>query len=225
MSLLTRPRGPDDGTWHALPDRVASQLAGIADTLPTRQGLARSVALISPGRGSGTSTCTVNLARALAAQHGAVLLVDANSRSPSLHTLLQVGAGPGVAEVMRGEVPLTTAIQTTSIPRVSVVVAGRPTDESAPSSGTAAEFRTRVLDPAAGFEFVLVDCPAVNEFEDAAGTAAQCDGVILVLHAGRTLRQEAQAAKRLLVRANAHVLGLFLNRRKFYVPQFIYDWL
>ena len=100
--------------------------------------------------------------------------------------------------------------------------------QSAAENGQAAPpatLRERVLSQAGALDFVLVDCAAVNVYEEAAPTAAQCDAAIIVLHAGRTTRQEAQAAKRLLARSNCRMLGLFLNRRKFYIPRFIYDRL
>ena len=61
--------------------------------------------------------------------------------------------------------------------------------------------RTQVLSRTDGYEFVLVDCPPVNVYEDAAMVGGLCDGVILVTEGGRTRRHAALAAKRRLEQA------------------------
>jgi protein-tyrosine kinase len=222
LLLSARQRLTSEGTWRPLPAPVVSQLASLAETLPrTRSGL-RSLALVSPARGEGTTTCTINLARALAEGGSQVLVVDANRHHPSLHEMLGLAQSPGLSEVVRGDVGCSTAVQAASLARVSVLAAGAHGGSPARAAGT---LRDRVLETAAGVDFVLVDCPPVNVYEDAAAIAAQCDAVVLVLQAGRTTRQEAHAAKRLLERGNCQLLGLFLNRRKFYIPRFIYDRL
>jgi protein-tyrosine kinase len=213
------------GRWKSLPAQVVSQLGALAETLPKPVAGPRSLALVSPGRREGTSTCTLNLGRALAERGKQVLVVDANAQNPALHDMTAVAGLPGLAEVLRGDVACAAAIQPTSLPNLSVMSAGRVAVEGIALPAVSGSLRERVLDQASSHEFVLVDCAAVNVFEDAARTAAQCDGVIIVLQAGRTMRQEAHAAKRILSRANCNLLGLFLNRRKFYIPQFIYDRL
>jgi Mrp family chromosome partitioning ATPase len=85
--------------------------------------------------------------------------------------------------------------------------------------------REKILNSACEYDFVLVDCPAVNVYEGSASIAALCEGVIMVVQGGRTLRQAAKAAKQLLQRANCNLLGVFINRRKYYIPQFLYDRL
>ena len=224
MGLLfsARQRLGSEGMWRPLPAPLVSQLASLAETFPRPRSGPRSLALVSPGRGEGTTTCAINLARALAERGSGVLIVDANMHHPSLHDLLGVTQRPGLRDVLHGDMDVNAAIQPASLPHVSVLAVGIQAD--APDR-TARTLRDGVLDAVAGVDFVLVDCPPVNVYEDSAGTAAQCDAVVMVLEAGRTTRQEAQAAKRLLARGNCQLLGLFLNRRKFYIPRFIYDRL
>jgi Mrp family chromosome partitioning ATPase len=75
------------------------------------------------------------------------------------------------------------------------------------------------------FDMVLVDCPAINAHGDAASIASACQGVVLVIEGGQTRREAAQASKAMLTRANCSILGAFMNRRKFYIPRFLYDRL
>jgi Mrp family chromosome partitioning ATPase len=123
--------------WRPLPAGVVSQLGGIAEALPRRISGARSLALLSPSRGEGTSTCVINLARALADRGLNVLVIDANVQNPALHSMLGANQAPGLAEVLAGEVACASATQVTSLPHVMLMSTGKNADH-APSIGTAA---------------------------------------------------------------------------------------
>ena len=51
------------------------------------------------------------------------------------------------------------------------------------------------------------------------------DGVILVVESGRTRRPTAIKAKKELEQAGAKIIGVILNRRKYYIPEWIYKRL
>jgi Mrp family chromosome partitioning ATPase len=96
------------------------------------------------------------------------------------------------------------------------------------SAGTAA---TALLDAdswrllKSSFDFVLVEMPALSESPLALTSARYFDGIILVIEAGRTRWPIVQNAQEQLQRSGATVLGAFLNKRKFYIPKFLYNWL
>jgi Mrp family chromosome partitioning ATPase len=48
------------------------------------------------------------------------------------------------------------------------------------------------------------------------------DGVILVITYDKTRRQVAVRAKKDLEDAGANILGVVINRRKYYIPDWIY---
>ena len=72
------------------------------------------------------------------------------------------------------------------------------------------------------FEWVVIDGPSVVESPDAASLAAQVDGVIMVLHAGRAKRPVVTRAVDMLRKSGGRVLGTVLNRRVHEIPGFIY---
>jgi Mrp family chromosome partitioning ATPase len=57
---------------------------------------------------------------------------------------------------------------------------------------------------------VLIDAPPVLAVTDAALWASRVDGVVLLLNAGSTRREEAQRAKAVLEKVNARILGAVL---------------
>ena len=207
----------------ALPPSVASQLGNLAQSLAVHPATPRTLALVSAGRGEGTSTLTLNLGRYLASRNARVLVVDANPHHPLLHALAGVDQGDGLSDVVQGRLEMDAAIKPTAVPDLFVMTCGDVDESLVPLLPTA--IRDRLLKRSAAYDYVLLDCPAVNVYEDAASIASICDGVILVVEGGRTLRQAARTAKVLLTRANCNLLGVFMNKRKLYIPQFLYDRL
>jgi non-specific protein-tyrosine kinase len=64
-------------------------------------------------------------------------------------------------------------------------------------------------------DYVLVDAPPVLAVTDAALWASQVDGVVLLVNAGATKRDEAQRAKTVLEGVQAKLLGaVLLNAEK-----------
>jgi capsular exopolysaccharide synthesis family protein len=223
MNPLTRfvgqpSRYVEDGE---LSPTLASQLGNLAQSLAIDPARPRVIAVISTGRREGATSCTVSLGRHLARRHAKTLMVDANAHHPGLHGLCDVELDDGVSEVLAGERTFEESIKATAIPRLFVLTAGRVIHGETPLNSTL--LRERVLAATRDFTFVLVDCPAVNAYESSSHLASVCDGTILVVEGGRTLRQSARAALQILKRANCNMLGVFINKRRYYIPRFIYE--
>jgi capsular exopolysaccharide synthesis family protein len=60
-------------------------------------------------------------------------------------------------------------------------------------------------------DFVLFDAPPVIAVTDAALLASLLDGVLLVVSAGQTRREDAQQAKALLHKLNVRIVGTVLT--------------
>jgi len=209
-----------------VPSNAVNHLASLAQTLDLHPAKPRTVAFVASGRGEGTTTCVANVGRYLAQHHAKVLMVDANTRWPALHTIARVNRTRGLLDVVGADADVRTVVQSTSVPTLFVLSSGG--DAQGACAGPLllpSVLRERLFSRTSEYDFVLIDCPAIHECEDTAVTAAACDAVILIVEGGRTLREEAQAAKALLTRAHARILGVFMNKRKFYVPKFLYDRL
>jgi len=72
---------------------------------------------------------------------------------------------------------------------------------------------------------VLIDTPGMNVSNDAAGLAAGCDGVVLVLKANASRREPSRKLVDDLRTAKVQVLGAVLNQRTFPIPESIYKKL
>ena len=61
------------------------------------------------------------------------------------------------------------------------------------------------------FTHVVVDSPPISSFTDGVLIASLVDGVILVVHSGKSSRQVVKRARQLLTDVRARVLGVVLN--------------
>src|SRR5262249_33303193 len=75
------------------------------------------------------------------------------------------------------------------------------------------------------FDFVILDCPSLKSSWEATFVGPVADGVILVVNAGSTRRDQIERARRILEQSKSKVLGFVLNRRKYPVPKLLYDRL
>ncbi len=71
------------------------------------------------------------------------------------------------------------------------------------------------------YQYVLIDCPSLRETQDAIRLAPLVDGVVLVVEANRTQKEQLSYAERTVESAKGKILGLVLNKRSYVVP----DWL
>lgn len=152
-----------------------------------------------------------------------IVLVDANLHQPSLHSALGLPAGPGLAEVVRGDCSLDDAIRATPLPNLGLVRAG--TDLSQPlgllrSQKLRAMFKD--LSESGKVDHIIVDTAAANLFPEAQILAGLADGVVIVTHAGQTRRESVAEAKKRIEQNQGRVLGVVLNQQRYAIPGFIY---
>lgn len=212
---------PGAPSRHVLPERVQNYYRGLLRGLPRPGETLRSLGLTSCRRRAGVTTVAARLA-VTAAQCGAgqVLLVDAHLAWPAVFRQLRLPAGPGLSELLLEACAPADAIQPGPVPRLSVLTAGGRCDEAAALDSPQLGELIETLQE--GFDLVLFDLPPVGEAGGDLRLAGLLDGVLLVLEAERVRRQVAQRARQLLLRAEGNLLGAVLNKRRRYIPQWLY---
>lgn len=169
----------------------------------------RTLAVTSPTAADNRSLAAANLAVVMAQSERSVILVDADLRRPSLHTLFSVANAAGVSDLLSESRADDLPLAATAVPGLSLVTAG--TRLSSPSDLFTARRLGVVLAALADrADCVLIDAPPVLVASDAALLASQTDAILLALTLGHTRREHAQAARELLDRAHARLLGAIL---------------
>ncbi|KJZ39419.1 MULTISPECIES: CpsD/CapB family tyrosine-protein kinase [Pseudomonas] len=184
----------------------------------------RILLLTAANPGAGTTTSALALATQLAQMSsGQVLLVDASQSSTNLTQQLGLSKERGFRDLI---------FNTQSPPMLQdcvVNVASLPFDilpNGRYAHGTehlTAESISPLLDQLGSrYRFVVIDGDAVYCATDTLVISTQVDGVIMVVRAEDTRWEVAQAAVQRLTQAGAKLVGSVFNRRKYYMPKWLY---
>jgi Mrp family chromosome partitioning ATPase len=68
------------------------------------------------------------------------------------------------------------------------------------------------------YRYVLIDCAPISESQDAVRLAPLVDGIVLVVEANRTRKDQILYAERSIESARGRILGHVLNKRTYAVP-------
>jgi len=182
----------------------------------------KSVVITSAGAAEGKTYLAANLAHAFARQHDRkILLVDADLRRAGLHSLLGAPAEPGLSDYLCGRATEEQILQRGPQESLFFIPGGKAAANPGELlSGGKVKILLSRLAPL--FDWILLDTPPVADAEgesaalpDARMIARHCDGVLLVIQAGATRRQQAQRAVREF--PSERLLGVVLNRAQ--VPE------
>jgi capsular exopolysaccharide synthesis family protein len=107
--------------------------------------------------------------------------------------------------------PATEVLQDTEIRNLRVLTSGPipPNPSELLSSAKMERLLSELKDAA---DYLIIDAPPVVAVTDACVLASKMDGVLLTVAAGMVRPEMGQRAKDLLVKANAPLLGVVLNR-------------
>lgn len=208
--------------WDELQGQAEVLLGSILRAKASDGTPARTIGLTSFYRQEGVSTIASVLARAAVSQRR-TLLIDANWSHPGLAVLSGVAAEPGLAQVLSGEREVFECIQELSS-GVSLLTAGHTGKiNSARSSNVSAENLAPVLRSVLeAFELVLIDLPSIRENPSTFEICPMFDGIALIVEAERVHWQAGQRELVRLRQAGAHLLGAVLNKRRDYLPDWLY---
>ena len=184
----------------------------------------KTILFTGTAHGNGTSTTAVSFATTLARDcHLNVLLMDVNLRCPSLHDVFNIEPNHGLSNLLteKKELPFFKKVGHGDL---YVIPSGGK------HSGPLTLFESKRFDDflkkvREDFAYVILDAPPVNSYSEPRVIGTKVDGVILVIESGKTRKQVAIKAKQELEEAGAKVLGVILNRRKHYIPEWIYKRL
>jgi capsular exopolysaccharide synthesis family protein len=171
---------------------------------------ARAFLVTSSSSGEGKSTVAANLAAALAETSASVLLVDADLRRPSMASVLHLEGVAGLTTVLLGQAALADVVQEWGRGGLHVLTSGRipPNPVELLGSPAMAKFVDEVRSE---YDYVVVDTAPLLPVADAAVLSRLVDGVMLVVNAGVTRRDQLAQSLRHLDQLEAPVMGIVLN--------------
>ncbi|WP_188993502.1 CpsD/CapB family tyrosine-protein kinase [Paenibacillus nasutitermitis] len=158
----------------------------------------------------GKTTTISNLAIAYAQEGKKVLLLDADLRKPSLHRVLSQNNRNGLTNILTDQIKWRDAIKSTEIENLSVLVAGPIPPNPSEILGNH-RMNSLLEELKEQFDIVLIDTPPILAVTDSLIVSALCDGVIMVVSAGKVDKELVKKAKASLEHVNARIIGAVLN--------------
>lgn len=183
----------------------------------------QSIVVTSAVPADGKSTTASNLAIVLAQTGKQVLLVDADLRKPSIHYAFNLSNTQGLTSVLVNQTTLRNAISNIDIPNLSVLTSG-PVPPNPSELLNSKKMRLIIEELTEIFDYIIFDTPPVLAVTDPQILSDQCDGTLLVVKNGGTLKEAALKAKELLHRAKVPILGVVLNNMKFKNSSYYYTY-
>lgn len=169
------------------------------------------LAVTSASKAEGKSTVSVNLAIAMAMDGKRVLLIDGDLRRPTLHNWMQISREIGFTSVVTGFNTLDDAIQQTAYENLDCLTSG-PLPPNPTEFLNSPRSRQLVEEASKRYDLVIIDSPPCAGLSDVQVISTLTEGMLLVATINSTIKQHLAAAMRMLIQANAPVLGTVINR-------------
>jgi len=174
--------------------------------------------------GEGKTTIVAFLARMLAlGEADRVLLVDCAVVNPELHTLFGLQNDRGILDFLSGSASMEEIIRTVDEGVLDVVTSGprRGADITQPLFNSE-KMTTFIRAVREMYDYVLIDTSAILEAPETPIIGSYATGTVMVVQSGRTKREVIKRAMMTIDKLGGKFLGTVLNRKKYYIPEFIY---
>ena len=174
--------------------------------------------------GEGKTTIVAFLARMLAlGEADRILLVDCAIDNPEIHSLFGIENDRGIIDYLSGSIPFEDVIRPVEEGIFDIVPVGprRGADITQPLFNSE-KMSTFIQATRKMYDYVLIDTSAVLEAPETAIIGSYATGTVMVVQSGKTKREVIKRAMLMIEKLDGRFLGTVLNRKKYYIPEFIY---
>jgi capsular exopolysaccharide synthesis family protein len=183
----------------------------------------KTILITSSQPSEGKTTTAINTAFMLAQTGAEVLIVDCDLRRPRLHAHFQISNSRGLTNWLSGEPDLDQILQTyDKLPNLKLLTSGPVPPNPAELLGSD-QMRKLLALLGERFGHIVIDSPPAISFTDASILSTMADGVVLVVHSGKSSRAVIRRAKQQLLDVGAHIFGVVLNNVKLETQDYYYS--
>ncbi|MDD5223823.1 MAG: polysaccharide biosynthesis tyrosine autokinase [bacterium] len=182
--------------------------------LSTAERPPKTILITSSAPFEGKTLNAVNLALTMAQTESRTLIIDGDMRKPRVNKIFGIPVSPGLTDLLTSNLDPAQVVQATSDPHLDVITAGKTPPNPAELLGS--ERMRRILAVVSErYDRVIIDSPPLIAITDGVILSSITEGVILVVHAGRTGKELVYRSVKSLQDAGAKILGIVLNNLEF----------
>lgn len=169
-----------------------------------------ALTISSPMPSDGKSLVSSNLALSFAEAGYRTILIDGDTRRGELHRTFGVERRPGLLDHLAGELTWRDVLHPTSHPQLSLLTSGSRHRNGPELMGS--RKMTKLMDELRKeFEVIIVDSPPLGAGIDPFVLGTQTGNLMLVVRAGATERDFAEAKLQIIDQLPIRLLGAVLN--------------
>jgi polysaccharide biosynthesis transport protein len=173
----------------------------------------KSLLVTSSLPGEGKTTTAVNTAISLAQTGASVVIIDADMRRPRLQSIFNLHGPEGLSSILSSDASeddMLSMVREDVVSGLNVLTSGPIPPNPAELLGSD-QMRRLITTLQANYTHVVVDSPPVSSFTDGVLISTMVDGVLLVVHGGKSSRHIVRRSKQLLSDVGAKIFGVVLN--------------
>ncbi|MFC1818832.1 CpsD/CapB family tyrosine-protein kinase [Thermodesulfobacteriota bacterium] len=177
--------------------------------------------VMSAQKEEGTSTVVEELAKVAALKYNkSVLLLDADLRKLDQKLFFNITIEHSLEETVRAGNPVDEALY--QIRNSSLFLSRFFKDSGSIRQFLAPSDIDDLLEKLrARFDFIFIDSPPEHVFSIGLASSTSVNGVILVLDSEKTCLDEAKNITDKITNKGGKVLGVVVNKQRYYIPEFI----
>jgi len=163
--------------------------------------------------GEGKTTTAVNTAISLAQTGASVVIIDGDMRRPRLRSIFDLPERDGLSSILTSEATPEDMLRAVARDEASglFVMSSGPVPPNPAELLGSDQMRKLLATLSENFTHVVIDSPPVNSFTDGVLLGSMVDGVLLVVHGGKSSRDVVRRSRQLLLDVGAKLVGVVLN--------------
>jgi len=214
LAMITDARSPIAESYRHLRTSLLLSSAGQPP---------KTILVTSSQPSEGKTTTAINTAFMLAQTGAEVLVIDCDLRRPRLHAHFNAPNTRGLTNLLSGETDIDGLMQTYGVQTNLKFLTSGPVPPNPAELLGSDEMRKLLGMLSERFTHIVIDSPPAISFTDASILSTMVDGVVLVVHGGKTSRAVARRAKQQLLDVGAHIFGIVLNNVKLETQDYYYS--
>lgn len=161
----------------------------------------------------GKTTTAVNIAFSLAQTGAKVLLVDGDMRRPRIHSIFDVQNKNGLSAILSTNMSEADILRLVAQHKTSglYLVTSGPVPANPAELIGSDQMRRFIQLMERVFDHIIFDSPPIASVTDSVLLSSMVDGVLLVVHGGKSSHKVVRRSQQIMQEAGARIFGVVLN--------------